>query len=71
MARSMIPKRVSEPTEIERLTDRDVGVDGDGSHTCPLCGLAGETERALYVHLQTGHRKSDIARAVLDGVTAE
>jgi len=38
----------------------------DGSYTCPLCGLSATDETAVYVHLQTGHRKSHIARVVVE-----
>lgn len=41
--------------------------DGNGAvaATCPLCGLAADDDSLVYVHLQTGHRKSAMARALL------
>lgn len=77
MAPGQISALEREPNETEEVheagTTRGRAVEAStregeaGDHTCPLCGLGGQSERTIYTHLQTGHRKSDIARAVLDG----
>ncbi|PSP27821.1 hypothetical protein BRC65_03945 [Halobacteriales archaeon QH_2_65_14] len=68
MALSLVTPHASEPTD---GTADEGGVQRGGDHTCPLCGLATGEERTLYVHLQTGHRKSDIARVLLDETAEE
>lgn len=35
--------------------------------SCPLCQFVGTAESDVYVHLQTRHRKSTIAEAVVKG----
>jgi len=39
-------------------------IEGEAA-ICPLCGVATPDARDLYVHLQTGHRKSTLAGMVL------
>jgi len=39
-------------------------IEGDRA-VCPLCGVATADARRLYVHLQTGHRKSTLAGLVV------
>jgi len=41
----------------------DCVIEGDRA-VCPLCGVATADARKLYVHLQTGHRKSTLAGLV-------
>jgi hypothetical protein len=36
------------------------------SHACPFCEFDTADETAVYVHLQTSHRKSTLAAALLD-----
>lgn len=38
----------------------------EANATCPLCSFVGTDESDIYVHLQTSHRKSTIATAVLE-----
>lgn len=42
------------------------GDRADGDRNCPLCPFAGDDRAAVYVHLQTRHRKSVISDALLD-----
>ena len=35
--------------------------DGDRTADCPLCGAALEDSTQVYAHLQTTHRKSELA----------
>ena len=51
---------------VPRQGDRRHRVDGDRA-ICPLCGVETTDARALYTHLQTGHRKSTLAGIVLRG----
>ena len=51
---------------VPRQGDRRHRVDGDRA-ICPLCGVETADARALYTHLQTGHRKSTLAGIVLRG----
>lgn len=64
-----------QPTlpQAERSIDRHEWIEEtvtEGTHTCPICGYAADRQNRIYVHLQTSHRKSAIARAVLDDVRA-
>jgi hypothetical protein len=43
----------------------DSVIEGERA-VCPLCGVAAADARQLYVHLQTGHRKSTLAGLVVD-----
>lgn len=43
----------------------DGELTGEGEQ-CPLCEFEAVEESTVYVHLQTCHRKSQIAKAVLD-----
>ena len=38
---------------------------------CPICSYVGADESDVYVHLQTSHRKSTIAAAVVEGETPQ
>lgn len=35
-----------------------------GQRTCPLCEFSADGENAIYVHLQTSHRKSSLSKFV-------
>lgn len=47
------------------LARADAGVV-DGEHECPVCGYAAGTKSGVYLHLQIDHRKSELARTLLD-----
>lgn len=73
MAQAPTPALELEPNETEgehetgsMLGEKTSKAETDGSYTCPLCGLTTGDETAVYVHLQTGHRKSHIARVVVE-----
>jgi hypothetical protein len=55
----------TEPTE----TDSQTSPETMTQDVCPLCEFAGEKHTDVYVHLQTAHRKSALATALLDGPT--
>jgi hypothetical protein len=38
----------------------------DRDHECPVCGYAAGSGSAVYLHLQIDHRKSELARTLLD-----
>lgn len=61
MSRGAIPEapeqRATEGSETDRLRG------------CPLCEFVSEEQADIYVHLQTGHRKSTLATAILDDAT--
>ncbi len=62
---------MQQPTspDVDRSTDRHEWAQEmttDGGHACPLCGFSAAEETSVYAHLQTSHRKSVIARAVLE-----
>jgi len=58
-----IADRPAEPAR----TAAPASPDADAACACPLCGFAAPAESDVYRHLQVSHRKSTIARAVLDG----
>jgi hypothetical protein len=67
------PALEREPNETEgehetggTMGEKSTRAETDGGYTCPLCGLSATDETEVYVHLQTGHRKSHIARAVVE-----
>ena len=66
MARQLAPEVPTADGERPTETQRN-----DASEVCPLCTFAADTESSVYVHLQTCHRKSQIARAVLDEIPAD
>ena len=41
-----------------------------GSHSCPLCTDTYDERGDLRVHLEVEHRKSELARYVLEGLDA-
>lgn len=41
-----------------------------GSHSCPLCTDTCDERGDLCVHLEVEHRKSELARYVLEGLDA-
>lgn len=55
----------TEPTE----PDSQSSSETTAQDSCPLCGFAAEDHTDLYVHLQTTHRKSTLATALLDEST--
>lgn len=61
MSRGAIPE-----TPEQRETE---GAESDRSRGCPLCGYVSEEQTDIYVHLQTAHRKSTLATAILDDTT--
>jgi hypothetical protein len=55
----------------EQLT-RDAGTETQWARTCPLCEFETAHSQGIYLHLQTSHRKSTLATALLeDGATSE
>lgn len=60
MARQLVP---------ELSTPQGEPPDGTGTvedtEPCPLCEFEAVDTSSIYIHLQTSHRKSRIARAVL------
>ena len=62
MAQRTLTAREGDPTRgtSGRTVEREPAI-------CPLCGVETADARVLYVHLQTGHRKSTLAGMVLRG----
>lgn len=59
------PPRELEPDPGD-TSDSDGSTEGTESTVCPLCGVAAEDPTDVYTHLQVGHRKSELARAIID-----
>ena len=47
--------------------EEPTGTDASAAErvVCPLCGVPATDERAVYIHLQTSHRKSALAGLVV------
>lgn len=58
--------RVSHTTE--QITS-DSATQAQWARTCPLCEFESVHSRGIYVHLQTSHRKSTLATALLEDAT--
>jgi len=54
----------------ERSRLRTVARDDSGTasreHECPVCGHGAGTQSGVYLHLQIDHRKSELARTLLE-----
>lgn len=57
----------------QEFVPRTTGGDRSGStdrvserHDCPLCEFAAREQSSVYVHLQTNHRKSTLAKSLLE-----
>lgn len=60
MSQEFVPRReISTASEgpTNRVSER---------HDCPLCEFAAGEQSIVYVHLQTNHRKSTLAKSLLD-----
>ncbi len=55
--------RITDTTE--QLT-KDAGTETQWAQTCPLCEFKTAHSRGIYLHLQTSHRKSTLATALLE-----
>jgi len=64
MAQHTLAARREDPGESAGAAGVDCVIEGDRA-VCPLCGVATADARKLYVHLQTGHRKSTLAGLVV------
>lgn len=58
------------PSDDESARTQATPESQDRSTECPLCQLTGESADHVYRHLQVGHRKSAIADALVDVVSA-
>lgn len=54
--------RTIAPAESATETEQNAEI----SQSCPLCPFEGPDINAVYVHLQTSHRKSSLAADLLD-----
>lgn len=64
MAQSLVPDRIATGRR-EPAPDEET----DHRYACPLCGIETDDHTGVYVHLQTSHRKSALARELLGGGT--
>ena len=49
-----------------RTAARDGSGTVSGEHECPVCGYGAGTQSGVYLHLQIDHRKSELARTLLE-----
>lgn len=50
----------------ENRESSDQASENDNSTDCPLCNMAAEDTSKIYTHLQLGHKKSELAKLVVD-----
>lgn len=50
----------------QTVTDSQQSPEAARSCTCPICEFDAGTQTDVYVHLQTSHRKSRLATALLE-----
>lgn len=54
--------RTTTPANFAAETEQNT----ETTQCCPLCALEAPDSDTIYVHLQTSHRKSSLATALLD-----